>query len=71
MGAAFVDAGSLSEVDDSGSEVLDKNSVRGAAGLGLSWSSPLGPIRIDFANPFVKESFDKTQEVRFSFGTRF
>ncbi|MCH2038225.1 MAG: outer membrane protein assembly factor BamA [Rickettsiales bacterium] len=71
LGAAFVDAGSLSEVDDSGSEVLDKNSVRVAAGLGLSWSSPLGPIRIDFANPFVKESFDKTQEVRFSFGTRF
>lgn len=71
LGAAFLDAGSLSDVDDSGSEVVDESSLRFSAGVGLSWSSPLGPIRIDFANPILKEDFDKTQEVRFSFGTRF
>ena len=71
MGAIFADAGSLSEVDDEGSEVLDVSSLRMSAGVGVSWGSPLGPIRIDFANPFMKEEFDRTQEFRFSFGTKF
>ena len=53
------------------SNILDKSSVRASAGVGISWTSPLGPISIDIANPFLKESFDKTQNVRFDFGTRF
>jgi outer membrane protein insertion porin family len=70
-GSVFLDAGSLSDADDSGSEVLDDRSVRMAAGVGVSWSSPLGPIRIDIANPILKESYDRTQQFRFNFGTRF
>lgn len=70
-GAAFIDAGSLTSVDDSGSEVLDTGSIRAGAGVGLSWRSPLGPIRIDVASPFIKESHDREQQVRFNFGTRF
>lgn len=71
MGAVFVDAGSLSDVDDSGSEVADTDSLRVSAGIGISWGSPLGPIRINFAKPFIKEDFDRTQEIRVNFGTRF
>jgi outer membrane protein insertion porin family len=45
--------------------------MRMSAGVGLSWVSPLGPMRIDMAKPIMKESFDKIQQFRFSFGTRF
>ena len=33
--------------------------------------SPLGPILIDFGFPILKEGFDKTEVLRFSFGARF
>jgi outer membrane protein insertion porin family len=51
--------------------VVDVNSIRASAGVGVSWKSPVGPIRLDLAYPFKKESFDKTQFFRISFGTRF
>lgn len=70
-GSVFMDAGTLYDVDNNGSEVADEGSIRAAAGVGLSWRSPLGPIRINYGNPFKKESFDRTQQIRFNFGTRF
>jgi outer membrane protein insertion porin family len=45
--------------------------IRASAGFGLLWDSPLGPIRFDFAFPFMKESYDRTQWFRFSGGTSF
>jgi len=68
---AFSDFGSLWTLDDSGPLVRDVNSMRLSGGMGLSWKSPLGPVRIDLAKPVLKEPFDKLQEFRFSFGTRF
>jgi outer membrane protein insertion porin family len=70
-GHAFTDFGSLWDLDDNGAEIVDENSIRAAAGLGLSWRSPMGPVRVDFALPYAKESFDKEESFRFSFGTRF
>ncbi len=70
-GAVFTDAGSLFDVDDDGAEVADTTALRMSAGAGIAWTSPLGPIRIDFAHAFLKEDFDETEIVRFSFGTRF
>ncbi|MDB2414772.1 outer membrane protein assembly factor BamA [Rickettsiales bacterium] len=70
-GSAFVDAGSLFDVDVSGANVLDNASLRVSAGVGLSWNSPLGPIRIDLAEAFMRESYDKTQVFQLNFGTRF
>jgi outer membrane protein insertion porin family len=35
------------------------------------WQSPFGPLRLDVAYPVLKESFDETELVRFSIGTRF
>ncbi len=71
LGAAFVDVGDLWDIDQSGSEIVDANTPRVAAGLGVSWRSPFGPIRIDFAKALVKEDHDETQLFNFSFGTRF
>ena len=69
-GSVFTDIGSLFSVDDKGPEVADEGSPRVAAGIGFSYVSPFGPIRVDFAQAFVKEDFDKTELLRFSFGTR-
>ena len=70
-GAVFADAGSLSDIDVSGADIADSSKVRVSVGLGLLWSSPFGPIRIDFAKALVKEDTDQTQNFHFSFGTRF
>ncbi len=70
-GASFVDIGSLWGADKIGPTVRDDSAMRGSAGVGVAWSSPFGPIRLDFALPFMKESYDETELVRFNFGTRF
>ena len=44
--------------------VLDSSGIRVSAGIGVSWKSPFGPIRIDVAYPVVKQPFDKTQILR-------
>ena len=70
-GALFTDAGSLWHADNSGPTVIDSNAVRVSSGVGLLWTSPFGPIRIDFARALKKQPEDRTELVRFSFGTRF
>lgn len=75
LGKAFVDVGSLwglsSTASNNPNGVLTSNTMRVGAGLGLQWISPFGPIRIDYAFPLVQDSWDKTENFRFSFGTRF
>ena len=51
--------------------ILDSAAIRATAGFGVSWKSPVGPVRLDLAYPIKKESFDKTQLFHVSFGTRF
>ena len=73
LGKAFFDIGSLWGPADSvlATSILDSQSMRVGTGLGLQWISPFGPIRVDYAFPLVKEAWDKTENFRFSFGTRF
>ena len=70
-GHAFSDFGSLYDIDETGPEILDESSLRLSAGVGISWRSPLGPVRVDFAQPIIDEDFDEDEVFRFSFGTRF
>ncbi len=51
--------------------VQQSSAIRISAGVGVSWKSPVGPIRLDLALPIKKESFDQTQFFRVSFGTTF
>jgi outer membrane protein insertion porin family len=51
--------------------IKDTAAVRVSAGVGVTWKSPVGPIRLDVGYPVKKESFDKTQIFHVSFGTRF
>jgi outer membrane protein insertion porin family len=78
-GAAFVDAGSLwgapdaiNQLNDNGDIVLaDDSSVRAAVGVSLLWNSPVGPLRVDYAEPIAKEDYDREQKLRFGASTRF
>lgn len=71
-GHTFTDIGSLwDNVDSSAANVEDESSLRMSAGAGISWVSPIGPIRVNFAWPLIKEDYDKDQVVNFSFGTTF
>ncbi len=70
-GHAFSDYGSLFELDEQDANVKDAKSLRVSAGVGLSWRSPFGPIRMDFARPITEEDYDKDEVFRFDFGTRF
>lgn len=70
-GHVFSDVGSVWNTPVTGVEVRDESSPRVAVGFGLSWGSPLGPIRVDFAKPVVKKDYDDERVFSFSFGTRF
>jgi outer membrane protein insertion porin family len=71
FGRTFVDAGTLYDSDASGPTVEDSDELRMAAGVGLSWLSPLGPVSVDWAQPFIKNTEDETENFRINFGTRF
>jgi outer membrane protein insertion porin family len=73
-GHAFTDFGSLWDVDGSTAAlggVDDVNSLRASAGVGVSWKSPLGLIRVDLSQPYLSEDFDRDELFRFNFGTQF
>jgi outer membrane protein insertion porin family len=70
-GAVFTDIGTLYDVDSSGPTIADDPTIRVASGVGLSWRSPFGPVRLDLSKALVKETYDNEQLMRFSFGTRF
>lgn len=70
-GAVFNDVGSAFGIDTTGPEIRDSSSLRASAGFGIAWKSPFGPIRVDFAFPYLKEDYDEEEFIRFNFGTRF
>jgi outer membrane protein insertion porin family len=52
-------------------QVADTASLRVSTGIGVTWASPVGPVRVDLGLPLKKQSFDQTQFFRVSFGTKF
>ena len=70
-GRTFVDVGMLGKPDDINSAIVEYSSTpRVAAGVGITWQSPMGNIDIDLAFPIVKEDYDETEVFRLNFGTR-
>ncbi|ABM32415.1 outer membrane protein assembly factor BamA [Paracidovorax citrulli] len=63
----FVDAGNVFGED----EKVSFSDMRVSAGLGLSWISPLGPLRLAFAQPVRKFAGDRIQKLQFQIGTSF
>jgi outer membrane protein insertion porin family len=73
-GHIFSDAAVLGKNDEKPSSTdlyMNEEDPRVSIGVGLSWASPFGPLRLDFAKPVMKKSYDKTELIHFSFGTKF
>jgi outer membrane protein insertion porin family len=78
--AAFAQFGTAGLIDNSARRdrlgnlipaIRDDMNLRASAGISIFWKSPLGPIEIDLADPFLRNSYDKTQNFNFSTSTRF
>ena len=70
-GLAFLDIGTIYNTDGSGSLIKDETSLRATAGVGITWISPFGPVKVFLSKPFLKENYDKKEIFRFSFGTTY
>lgn len=64
---AFIDAGNVYGAD----EPMRFSDLRSSVGVGLSWVSPIGPLRISYAKPIKKAETDKLQKIQFQVGTSF
>ena len=49
----------------------DSSAIRSSVGASLMWASPVGPIRMDFAQVLTKEPYDVTQFFRFGASSKF
>ncbi len=63
----FVDAGNVYAE----SERIDLGELRASTGLGVSWVSPMGPLRLGISTPIRKQAGDKIQRIQFQIGTAF
>lgn len=63
----FLDAGNVYGE----SEKVAVGTMRASLGFGLSWLSPVGPLRIAYANPVRKFAGDRIQKIQFQIGTSF
>ena len=72
--SVFVDAGQVWATNDSAAEnqaFPGSQDFRYAWGVGVSWNSPLGPLKFSYALPFGTKSYDRIQRFQFSAGTAF
>jgi outer membrane protein insertion porin family len=64
----FVDVGNVYGENDTRPNATD---LRASVGVGLSWISPVGPLRFAIANPIRKFTGDRIQKFQFQIGTSF
>ena len=65
--SAFVDAGNVYGA----SEGYNLADLRYSTGVGISWLSPFGPLKLVFAKPLNSQTGDKTQVMQFQLGSQF
>jgi outer membrane protein insertion porin family len=63
----FVDAGNVFGEN----EKIRFGDMRASVGVGLSWISPIGPLRLAAAQPIRKFAGDRIQRLQFQIGTSF
>ncbi len=64
---AFADTGNVWRED----EKVTVESLRASAGLGLSWISPVGPLKLSWGYPLRVQRNDRIQRFQFQIGTAF
>ena len=67
---AFVDAANIWGIDYD-STLDEKNDIRSSIGIGLNWTTPIGPLSFSYAEPITKNSSDIIEKFRFNLGTTF
>jgi len=70
----FVDGGILDKSDETaipGDTFAKDGQLRLSTGVGVTWASPFGPVRLDFAEPIIYQTYDKLEHIHFSFGAKF
>jgi outer membrane protein insertion porin family len=50
---------------------MPENPIRVSAGIGLSWISPVGPLKMSWGLPLRKARTDTIQRFQFQIGTAF
>ncbi|MEC5212546.1 outer membrane protein insertion porin family [Polaromonas sp. CG_9.5] len=64
----FFDAGNVFE---NSYKLSGTDGLRASTGIGISWISPVGPLRIAYALPLRKQDGDKIERLQFQIGTSF
>jgi outer membrane protein insertion porin family len=65
--SAFADAGSVYANNQS----INLGELRYSTGVGVSWFSPFGPLKLVFAKALNEKEGDKTQVLQFQLGSQF
>ena len=65
--SAFVDTGSVYANNQS----INLGDLRYSTGVGISWFSPFGPLKLVFAKALNKKEGDQTQTLQFQLGSQF
>jgi outer membrane protein insertion porin family len=63
----FMDVGGIYGPNDN----IQAEDMRASVGIGVSWISPVGPLRLAFAKPIRQFDGDKIQSLAFQIGTTF
>jgi outer membrane protein insertion porin family len=63
----FVDTGNVWREG----EPIEASSLRASAGVGLSWLSPVGPLKLSWGTPLKYQPNDRIQKFQFQIGTAF
>jgi outer membrane protein insertion porin family len=64
---AFFDAGGVYGPEEN----ISFGDLRSSVGVGISWVSPVGPLRLAYAKPLSSFDGDKIQSLQFTIGTTF
>ncbi len=68
----FFDAGNVFGVDQNGvKEKIQLSDLRYSTGLGISWVSPIGPLKLSYGVPLNAKTIDRKQQFQFQLGTGF
>jgi outer membrane protein insertion porin family len=63
----FVDAGNVWGEN----EKIRAQDLRASTGIGLSWISPVGPLKLSWGSPIKKKPEDRIEKFQFQIGTAF
>jgi outer membrane protein insertion porin family len=65
--SAFIDGGGVFGENDS----INSDYLRFSTGVGVTWVSPFGPLKLVLAKPLKEKENDDTQTLQFQFGQQF